>query len=137
MELALVSGVGLAFFLTPFSAFLKTFVFRSEACEGLAHLLLYVFFAYFGLDGTLGLLVAAAVVATTVVTAVVALTASIVASAVVIAAPAVFAAVVGCLLAGFFDIYFLFAGNAAAFFAVALGAGCALRILAEIGRAHV
>ena len=138
--LALAVGIGLALLLAPAYAFLETLVLRCEACEGLLHLLLYVFFVHFGSDGlTLGLaLTVAAVVAPTVaafasssvVTATAVVTAVVAASvvgafaitALTAAIALVGAAGVACGTAYLLDVDLLLAGYAAALLAVGVSA---------------
>ncbi len=138
--LALAVGIGLALLLAPAYAFLEALVLRCEACEGLLHLLLYVFFVHFWSDGLtlwLALTVAAAVAPTvaafassSVVTAT-AVVATVVAASVVgaFAITALTAAIalvgasgVACSAAYLLDVDLLLAGYAAALLAVGVAA---------------
>ncbi len=118
---------GFALLFTPLRALLLALVFGGEAGKSLAHLLLYVLLVDFGVYGTLvAVFAASAVIAAAIVAA---LSALMVATAALSAAVAAF----GILLAGLFDVDFLFAADALTLLAVVVvGALCALTTLCAL-----
>ena len=98
-------GHSLAFFFAPLGAFLLVLIFRGQAGESFAHLLLNVFFIDFGVNRTFvafAVSATSAVIAATVAAAVV-VTAAV--SATVVATSAVVATGVLTALGCFLDVY--------------------------------